>query len=43
MSVVGEGHDQIPALTVICTYDSLDKIEKMRHTTYPVPAFDLAV
>ncbi|MET7889096.1 DEAD/DEAH box helicase family protein [Streptomyces avermitilis] len=27
MSVVGEGDDQIPALTVICTYDSLNKIE----------------
>lgn len=40
LSVVGDG---IPALTVICTYDSLDKIEKMRHTKYRVPAFDLAI
>ncbi|WP_406841114.1 Helicase associated domain protein [Streptomyces sp. AHU1] len=43
MSVVGDEEDQIPALTVICTYDSLDKIEKTRRTRYPVPAFDLAV
>ncbi|MGP3928318.1 Helicase associated domain protein [Streptomyces sp. 8N616] len=43
MSVVGPGKDQIPALTVICTYDSLDKIEKTRHTRHDVPAFDLAV
>ncbi|MEU0179545.1 DEAD/DEAH box helicase family protein [Streptomyces massasporeus] len=27
-SVVGQDEDQIPALTVICTYDSLDKIEQ---------------
>ncbi|MEU7428307.1 hypothetical protein [Streptomyces sp. NPDC040750] len=26
MSVVGEEQDQIPALTVICTYDSLKKV-----------------
>ncbi|WP_037622751.1 DEAD/DEAH box helicase [Streptomyces aureus] len=43
MSVVGDEKDQIPALTVICTYDSLDKIEKTRKTRYEVPAFDLAV
>ncbi|MFJ6838701.1 Helicase associated domain protein [Streptomyces sp. NPDC091209] len=43
MSVVGDEEDQIPALTVICTYDSLDKIEKTRKTRYAVPAFDLAV
>ncbi|MCX5095848.1 DEAD/DEAH box helicase family protein [Streptomyces sp. NBC_00365] len=43
MSVVGEGHDQIPALTVICTYDSLDKIEQTQSTGYAVPPFDLAV
>ncbi|MGW2892456.1 Helicase associated domain protein [Streptomyces griseoruber] len=43
MSVVGDEKDQIPALTVICTYDSLDKIEKTRKTRYTVPAFDLAV
>ncbi|MGV9290708.1 Helicase associated domain protein [Streptomyces sp. NPDC003719] len=43
MSVVGEGQDQIPALTVICTYDSLDKIEATQRTGFEVPAFDLAV
>ncbi|QQC87018.1 DEAD/DEAH box helicase [Streptomyces alfalfae] len=43
MSVVGEGEDQIPGLTVICTYDSLDKIEQTQKTRYAVPPFDLAV
>ncbi|MFF1284496.1 Helicase associated domain protein [Streptomyces sp. NPDC058299] len=43
MSVVGEGQDQIPALTVICTYDSLNKIEETQKTGYAVPPFDLAV
>ncbi|MET9444700.1 DEAD/DEAH box helicase family protein [Streptomyces sp. NPDC006610] len=43
MSVVGEAEDQIPALTVICTYDSLDKIEQTQKTGYAVPPFDLAV
>ncbi|MFJ3891082.1 DEAD/DEAH box helicase [Streptomyces rubrogriseus] len=43
MSVVGEGEDQIRALTVICTYDSLDKIEETQNTAYAVPPFDLAV
>ncbi|MGW2892593.1 Helicase associated domain protein [Streptomyces griseoruber] len=43
MSVVGEGEDQIPALTVICTYDSLDKIEQTHSTKYTVPPFDLAI
>ncbi|MFD7461077.1 MULTISPECIES: DEAD/DEAH box helicase [unclassified Streptomyces] len=43
MSVVGEGPDQIPALTVICTYDSLDKIEQTQNTRFAVPPFDLAV
>ncbi|GAA2331260.1 DEAD/DEAH box helicase family protein [Streptomyces cuspidosporus] len=43
MSVVGEGTDQIPALTVICTYDSLNKIEETQNTKYTVPPFDLAV
>lgn len=43
MSVVGEGEDQIPALTVICTYDSLDKIQETRNTAYAVPPFDLAI
>ncbi|TCR15916.1 DEAD/DEAH box helicase [Streptomyces sp. BK205] len=43
MSVVGEGENQIPALTVICTYDSLNKIEETHGTGYAVPPFDLAV
>ncbi|SCD31895.1 hypothetical protein GA0115243_100872 [Streptomyces sp. ScaeMP-e83] len=43
MSVVGERGDQIPALTLICTYDSLDKIQETRNTAYAVPPFDLAV
>ncbi|MFJ8547164.1 DEAD/DEAH box helicase family protein [Streptomyces sp. NPDC093586] len=43
MSVVGEGQDQIPALTVICTYDSLDKIEATQRMGFEVSAFDLAV
>ncbi|MFJ7297811.1 DEAD/DEAH box helicase family protein [Streptomyces collinus] len=43
MSVVGQEADQIPALTVICTYDSLDKIERTRNTRFEVPPFDLAV
>lgn len=43
MSVVGQGADQIPALTLICTYDSLDKIEQTQNTKYAVPPFDLAV
>ncbi|MGW1591909.1 Helicase associated domain protein [Streptomyces sp. NPDC002386] len=43
MSVVGEGEDQIRALTVICTYDSLNKIEETQNTGYAVPPFDLAV
>ncbi|GAA0902889.1 MULTISPECIES: DEAD/DEAH box helicase [Streptomyces violaceusniger group] len=43
MSAVGEGEDQIPALTVICTYDSLNKIEQTQNTKYAVPPFDLAV
>ncbi|MER7001212.1 Helicase associated domain protein [Streptomyces sp. NPDC000410] len=43
LSVVGEGADQIPAVTVICTYDSLDKIEQTQKTRYVVPPFDLAI
>ncbi|WP_405901820.1 Helicase associated domain protein [Streptomyces sp. NBC_00656] len=43
MSVVGEEDDQLRALTVICTYDSLDKIEGTQHTNYRVPPFDLAI
>ncbi|WP_272898488.1 DEAD/DEAH box helicase family protein [Streptomyces sp. MOE7] len=37
MSVVGERDDQLPALTVISTYNSLDKIEATQHTRYTVP------
>lgn len=43
MAAVGEGPDRLPRLTVICTYDSLDKIEDTQHTPHHVPAFDLAV
>ncbi|MGW2282664.1 Helicase associated domain protein [Streptomyces sp. NPDC001770] len=43
MSVVGERDDQIPALTLICTYDSLDKIQETRNTACTVPPFDLAI
>ncbi|MER7812949.1 Helicase associated domain protein [Streptomyces sp900116325] len=43
MSVVGEKEDQLRALTVICTYDSLDKIEGTQHTGYQAPPFDLAI
>ncbi|MFF3547502.1 DEAD/DEAH box helicase family protein [Streptomyces platensis] len=43
LSVVGEGSGQIPTLTVICTYDSLDKIEQTQKTQFTVPPFDLAV
>ncbi|MFI9262175.1 Helicase associated domain protein [Streptomyces sioyaensis] len=43
LSVVGEGADQVPAVTVICTYDSLDKIEQTQNTRYTVPPFDLAI
>ncbi|MGW9072942.1 Helicase associated domain protein [Streptomyces yangpuensis] len=43
LSVVGPGPDQIPFLTVVCTYDSLDKIRDAQHSGRPVPAFDLAI
>jgi len=43
LSVVGEEADQVPAVTVICTYDSLDKIEQTQKTQYTVPPFDLAI
>ncbi|GAA5609780.1 DEAD/DEAH box helicase [Streptomyces platensis] len=43
LSVVGKGADQVPAVTVICTYDSLDKIEQTQKTQYTVPPFDLAI
>ncbi|MEV7383258.1 DEAD/DEAH box helicase [Streptomyces lydicus] len=43
LSVVGPEPDQLPALTVVCTYDSLDKIEQTQNTRYTVPPFDLAI
>ncbi|WP_166028463.1 DEAD/DEAH box helicase [Streptomyces chilikensis] len=43
MSVVGDSEDEIPALTVICTYDSLTKIEETQHSGFDVPPFDLAI
>ncbi|WP_411139319.1 Helicase associated domain protein [Streptomyces sp. C10] len=43
LSVVGEGSGQVPAVMVICTYDSLDKIEQTQKTQYTVAPFDLAV
>ncbi|MGW9438667.1 Helicase associated domain protein [Streptomyces sp. NPDC055607] len=41
MSVVGEGKDQIPFLTVICTYDSLDKVRDAQHIRGAIPPFGL--
>ncbi|MEV0936382.1 Helicase associated domain protein [Streptomyces phaeochromogenes] len=43
LAAVGTGRDALPGLTVVCTYDSLDKIESTQHTLYQVPPFDLAV
>ncbi|MET7799279.1 DEAD/DEAH box helicase [Streptomyces decoyicus] len=43
LSVVGEGADQVPAVTVICTYDSLDKIEQTQKKQFTVAPFDLAI
>ncbi|MEV3972782.1 Helicase associated domain protein [Streptomyces sp. NPDC050698] len=43
LAAVGDGPDALPGLTVVSTYDSLDKIENTQHTPYQVPAFDLAV
>jgi superfamily II DNA or RNA helicase len=43
MAAVGERDDQLPCLTVICTYDSLDKIENTQHTPHQAPPFDLAI
>ncbi|MFD3457007.1 DEAD/DEAH box helicase family protein [Streptomyces sp. NPDC058691] len=41
LSAVGTG--VLPAVTVLCTYDSLDKIEAAQRTGRMVPPFDLAV
>lgn len=41
--MVGPGPDRIPFLTVVCTYDSLDKIRDAQHTGRPVSPFDLAI
>ncbi|MFI1488053.1 Helicase associated domain protein [Streptomyces sp. NPDC020747] len=43
MSAVAAEDDEISAATVICTYDSLDKVENTQHTAFEVPPFDLAV
>ncbi|MGW6739372.1 Helicase associated domain protein [Streptomyces sp. NPDC055025] len=43
LAAVGQGRDALPGLVVVCTYDSLDKIENTQHTAYQVPPFDLAV
>ncbi|MFD9132810.1 Helicase associated domain protein [Streptomyces bottropensis] len=43
LAAVGTGPDALPGLAVVCTYDSLDKIENTQHTPYQVPPFDLAV
>ncbi|WP_256338423.1 DEAD/DEAH box helicase [Streptomyces sp. KS_5] len=43
LAAVGTGRDALPGLTVVCTYDSLDKIENTQHTAYQVQPFDLAV
>ncbi|MFE9292085.1 DEAD/DEAH box helicase [Streptomyces olivaceus] len=43
MAAIGPGEDQIPAVTVICTYDSLNKVEQTKHTASSVPPFDLAI
>ncbi|MEW2400334.1 Helicase associated domain protein [Streptomyces sp. NPDC046862] len=43
LAAVGDGPDALPGLTVVSTYDSLDKIENTQRTPYLVPAFDLAV
>ncbi|MFI5680114.1 DEAD/DEAH box helicase [Streptomyces cellulosae] len=43
LAAVGTGPKALPGLTVVCTYDSLDKIENTQHTSHQVPPFDLAV
>ncbi|WP_406380398.1 Helicase associated domain protein [Streptomyces sp. NBC_00197] len=43
LAAVGKGPDALPGLTVVSTYDSLDKIEATQSTKYMVPPFDLAV
>lgn len=43
LAAVGTGRNALPGLAVVCTYDSLDKIENTQHTAHQVPAFDLAV
>lgn len=43
LAAVGTGRDALPGLAVVCTYDSLDKIENTQHTAHEVPPFDLAV
>ncbi|GHE72167.1 DEAD/DEAH box helicase [Streptomyces griseoaurantiacus] len=43
LAAVGTGRNALPGLTVVCTYDSLDKIENTQHTAHQVPPFDLVV
>ncbi|MEU6655744.1 Helicase associated domain protein [Streptomyces sp. NPDC046900] len=43
MSLVGDGDGQFQAFTVICTYDSLDKLEQAQKARDEVPPFDLAI
>ncbi|MGW4937321.1 Helicase associated domain protein [Streptomyces sp. NPDC004166] len=43
MSLVGDGEGRTREFTVICTYDSLDKIEQAQKAGSEVPPFDLAV
>ncbi|WP_436994731.1 Helicase associated domain protein [Streptomyces sp. enrichment culture] len=43
LAAVGTGPEAIPGLSVVSTYDSLDKIEQTQNTKYAVPPFDLAV
>ncbi|MET8661431.1 DEAD/DEAH box helicase [Streptomyces griseus] len=43
LAAVDSAPDALPGLAVVCTYDSLDKIEQTRNTRFEVPPFDLAV
>ncbi|MEU0195957.1 Helicase associated domain protein [Streptomyces afghaniensis] len=43
LAAVDSAPDALPGLAVVCTYDSLDKIEQTGNTRFEVPPFDLAV
>ncbi|GGP77298.1 helicase [Streptomyces griseoincarnatus] len=43
LAAVDSAPDALPGLAVVCTYDSLDKIEQTRSTRFEMPPFDLAV